>query len=67
LVEIEDDDGDFEKKLKSFRFKNVLTAQEILLTKLQEGLNNNLTIEEIVEDWLYSPIDGVVDEKHSEY
>jgi hypothetical protein len=31
------------------------------LSKLQEGLNQNKTIEEIVKDWLYSPIDGVVD------
>jgi hypothetical protein len=37
------------------------------LSKLQEGLNQNKTIEEIVEDWLYSPIDGVVDTQSDDF
>jgi hypothetical protein len=37
------------------------------LSKLQEGLNQNNPIEEIVKDWLYSPIDGVVDTQSDDF
>lgn len=33
---------------------------DIFLTKLKEGLNNNLQIEEIIEDYLFNESDGVI-------
>lgn len=65
--------GDFatgfneESEYKQFKFKDQNTAIDHLLSKLQEGLNQNNPIEEIVKDWLYSPIDGVVDTQSDDF
>ena len=65
--------GDFatgfneDDEYKQFKFKDQNTAIDHLLSKLQDGLNRNKTIAEIVEDWLYSPIDGVVDVQSDDF
>lgn len=49
-----------------FKFKDLKTVQPLLLTRVQEGLDNNEDIDIIVEDWLFGPY-GVVDTESLSY